>query len=234
MPYSLTQSRIISALILISALLVFPVQAQALGGTDIPPLDEFIEEVMNGEADTLRGVYVAGVLADSVTSQPAERPAYVSSKQDTLTQFGLASQFDSTGLLAHNFLAGKSFSLLDRGQLIYLIYGDGRTESFIITQFMRFRALTPNSVTSNFIDLDDGEFFTASKLFLEVYNRPGNVVLQTCINAFGNNSWGRLFIIAEPYDPTLSIQTSIGERDDPALSIGKINDESGVLRVISI
>jgi len=198
-----TRHRVITFLILVFTLIAFPARASALGEPDIPPLDEFIEGVMNGEADALRGVYIPDLLADLVTPQPDDNPAYVSSRRDTLTQFGLASNYGSTGLLAHNYLAGKSFSHLDKGQPIVLIYGDGRTETFVITEFMRFQALTPDSITSNFVDLDDGEFLSASKLFLEAYDRPGHLILQTCIFANGDNSWGRLFIIAEPYDENI-------------------------------
>ena len=229
MAYSPTRYRIISTFILISLLFVFPAQVIALGELDIPPLDEFVETMMNGEADVLRGVYVPGVLADLVTPQPADNPAYVTPTKDTLTQFGLASKYGSTGLLAHNYLAGKSFSHLEKGQLIFLIYGDGRTETFVVIEFMRVQALTPESITSNFIDLDSGEFLSVSKLFLDAYNRPDHVILQTCLFANGNNSWGRLFIIAEPYDPALSIPTSRGERDDEDI----VNLWSGSLAVSS-
>lgn len=199
MTFSLAQYRIISIIVLVSLLLAFPVQVTALGESEIPPLDGFILEVMNGEADVLRGVYVSGLLANSVILQPDDNPAYVSSRKDTLTQFGLASKYGSTGLLAHNYLAGKSFSLLQKGQLIHLIYGDGRIETFVITEFMRFQALTPDSIASNFVDLDNGKLVSASNLFSQAYSRPGDVILQTCIYAEGNNSWGRLFIVAEPY-----------------------------------
>jgi len=202
MTYNLTPFRAISILILISLLFVFPVQVRAIGVSEIPPLGEFIEEVTNGEADVLRGIYAPNVLAFPIIPQPENNPAYVSSRKDTLTQFGLASQYDTTGLLAHNYLAGKSFFLLEEGQLIFLIYGDGKTETYVVTQSMRFQALTPESVTSNFVDLDNGEHYSASKLFSTMYNRPGDVILQTCIYAQENNSWGRLFIIAEPYSLT--------------------------------
>ena len=200
MAHKSARTRVIFSILLTIGLVLSPAQVRALGKNEIPPLDEFIAEVMNDEVDVLRGVYIPDVLADSVVLQPEENPGYISSGKDTLTQFELASQYGSTGLLAHNYLAGKSFFLLEKGLLIYLIYGDGRIESFVITQFMRFQALEPNSVTSDFIDLDSGESVSASRLFLEVYNTPGYVVLQTCISAHGSNLWGRLFIIAEPYD----------------------------------
>jgi hypothetical protein len=84
-----------------------------------------------------------------------------------------------------------------------LIYGDGRTETFIVRRFLRYQALSPDSVKSDFVDLETGEFLTTSQLFLKVYNRPGDLVLQTCIYAEGDTSWGRLFIIAEhePIEP---------------------------------
>jgi len=195
-----TRSRLIPSLILALLLSLFPRQVDARVGIDLPPLDEFIEQVTNGEADVLRGVYMPGVLADPVFSQPEDDPAFVSSEENTLTQFGLASRFGSTGLLAHNYLAGKNFFLVEQGQVFYLIYGDGRVESFIITGLMQFQALQPDSVRSNFIDLDTGRTLSASKLFTRVYNKPGHVILQTCIEANGNTSWGRFFVIAEPYD----------------------------------
>ena len=82
--------------------------------------------------------------------------------------------------------------------MIYLIYGDGKTETFIVREFIRVQALSPNSVTSEFVDLDTGERLSSTRLFFKVFNRPGNLTLQTCINAEGNLSWGRVFILAEP------------------------------------
>lgn len=191
--------RIVTLVILASALVLFPVRVQAQGEAEIPPLEEFIAEVMNGEADELRGLYVPGVLADAIVTQPEGQSAYVSSQKDTLTQFTMASRYDTTGLLAHNYLAGSDFFLLEEEQVIILIYGNGRTETYVIRQFMRYQALTPESTTSNFIDLETGELLSASQLFLKAFDRPGDVVLQTCIYAEGNASWGRLFIIAEPF-----------------------------------
>ena len=77
-------------------------------------------------------VYVPGILANGVVQQPAGDPAFISSKRDLLTQFQQASQLGSTGVLAHNFLAGAQFSEIKPGQVIYLIYGDGRTAVFVV------------------------------------------------------------------------------------------------------
>jgi hypothetical protein len=195
-----TRSFLISSLLIVFVLTLFPAPVQARDSKALPTLEEFREQVKNGNAKILRGVYIPELLAAWVTQQPADDPGFVSAAEDTLTQFQLASRFGSTGLLAHNYLAGADFSQLTKGQVFHLIYGDGKTKAFIVTETLRFRALRPNSPTSNFIDLEDGTFLTAVELMTEVYNRPGDVILQTCISANGNESWGRLFVIAEPYE----------------------------------
>lgn len=192
--------RVITSLLLVFALIVLPARVQAQGETNLPPLDEFIAEVTNGEAADLRGLYVSGVLADVIVPQPEGDVTYVSSQSDTLTQFEMASHFGTLGLLAHNYLAGNDFFRLEEGQLLYLIYGNGRVETYIIREFMRYRALSPQSATSDFVDLENGETLSASQLFMKVFQREGDVVLQTCVYADGDASWGRLFIIAVPYD----------------------------------
>ena len=191
---------LVIALALVVLPLVFPTQAAALGGPELPALEEFITEVMNGDGDALRGIYAPGVFAYSIIPQPEKDPAYVSTRMDTLTQFELASRHGSTGLLAHNYLAGDRFSLVEKGQLLYLIYGDGRVEVFGVSRLMRFQASTPNSVKSSFVNLETGDFLSAGQLFLKAYTDPGTVVLQTCISKNGESSWGRLFIIAEPFE----------------------------------
>jgi hypothetical protein len=180
------------------ALLAFPSSVRAWEESEIPSLDEFIKQVTSGEADVLRGIYVHDTFAFSILPQPDDNSAYVSSRQDVLTEFRMASRYGTTGLLAHNYLAGKTFARLKVGQFIYLVYGDGHIETYAVTQSMRFQALTPTSVTSTFVDLESDETYSAARLFSTIYNRPGELVLQTCIYEDGENSWGRLFVIAEP------------------------------------
>jgi len=199
MPRSSARPRIVLSLLFALLLASFPARAGALGAADLPLLKDFARLVSNGEADTLRGIYVPGVLASWIVPQPDGETNFVSETENTLTQFGLAARFGSTGLLAHNTLAGRDVSRVKAGQVIYLVYGDGRTESFIVIQTLRFRALDPQDTRSLFFDLDQSRFLTASQLFLKVYHHPGRVVLQTCIDAEDEPSWGRLFVIAEPY-----------------------------------
>lgn len=167
-----------------------------------PLLDTFASEVSNGQAGELRAIYIPGNLAGHVVQQPTGVPEFVSPRDNIVTQFDLASQFGSVGLLAHNDLAGAGFSSLEKNQVFYLIYGDGQISAFIITEILSYQALEHDSPLSQFVSLDNGELLTTSEVFLEVYNRPGDVILQTCIARENNLSWGRLFVIAEPYFPS--------------------------------
>jgi hypothetical protein len=111
----------------------------------------------------------------------------------------MPSQYGNIGLLAHNNLSGKSFSSLAAGQQVRLVYGDGKTETFIITEVMRYQALQPNSPYSSFRNLDTSEeTLTAEQMFKKVYLGDRHITFQTCIEAYGNSSWGRLFVIAVP------------------------------------
>lgn len=165
---------------------------------DLPALDVFIEQVWNGQAAELRGVYVDGILSAAVVQQPDGETDFVSPWQEVLTQFSLASRLGSTGLLAHNDLAGKSFSQMRQGQKLHLIYGDGHISTFRVSEILVYQALQPESADSPFMGMDSGTVLTSSELFMNVYNRPGTVVLQTCLEMNDHLTWGRLFIVAEP------------------------------------
>lgn len=165
----------------------------------LPLLNTFVSQVKNGQADELRGIYVPEIFAAHVVQQPMGNDEFVSPRQGILTQFGLASKLGTTGLLAHNYLAGDRFFLLGKGQKFYLVYGDGRTLAFVVTEVLQYQALEPTSSSSDFIDLDNGNLLPALKLFAKIYDRPGQVVFQTCISVEENRAWGRLFVTAEPY-----------------------------------
>ena len=191
----------------VSATLIPSYGVQALSGDssngNLPLLNVFVSQVKNGQPDQLRGVYIPEILAAPVVQQPAGNNEFVSPRQNILTQFGLASKFGSIGLLAHNNLAGASFSQLETDQKIYLIYGDGQVSVFVVTKILRYQALEPNSTSSKFIDLNTNDSLKASEVFSKVYNRQGQVIFQTCISAGDELSWGRLFVTAEPYSPKL-------------------------------
>jgi hypothetical protein len=170
-------------------------------GVNLPLLDEFVSQVSNGQAGELRGIYIPEILAARIVQQPAKNYEFVSPRQNTLTEFGLASQSGSTGLLAHNYLAGEGFFLLKKNQRFYLIYGDGLVSTFVVTEILRYKALEPANTSSKFVGLRDNDTLLASELFSKVYDRDGEVILQTCIEVDENLIWGRLFVIAEPYSP---------------------------------
>lgn len=165
----------------------------------LPDLDEFTSAVINGDETQVVGIYAADFLALPVIQQPANKPNFVSSSDNTATQFAFAKQYNTIGLLAHNYLAGERFFNLALNQLILIIYGDGSYQVFQITDIQTYQALTPNSPHSDFVNLSDtNELLTAAELFNRIY-APGNrLVLQTCIAFAGEPSWGRIFITATP------------------------------------
>lgn len=191
-----------STLLLIAffiSLLYSPLPVQAMGNAaTFTAFHDFSKTVQNGDATVLRGVYVADVLALPVIQQPAGNPGFVSSLDNEITQFGMPSQYGNVGLLAHNHLSGKSFSQLTVGQEVRLIYGDGKVEVFTVTEILRYQALQPTSPYSSFRNENGDETLTAEQMFKRVYFGDRHVTFQTCIEASGNLSWGRLFVIAIP------------------------------------
>ena len=186
-------------LLALTSLFLNPISALALGDSAVlPTLTDFSNSVKNGQKDVLSGVYVDNVLAMPVVQQPSGNPAYVSNSDGKVTQFSMASQFGNTGLLAHNHLAGAFFTQLAVGQEIRLVYGNGRVETFVIKEVLKYQALQPTSVYSSFKNLDKDETLTVEQMFNRVYRGDRHLTLQTCIAADGKLSWGRLFVIAVP------------------------------------
>lgn len=164
-----------------------------------PQLSDFISRFINGDSNSLTGVYVANTFVFPIVQQPEGQDVFVSDTPETITQFRSASRFGTVGLLAHNSLAGADFFRLRLGQRVTLVRGDGSLREYKIQMIRRFQALDPESPFSQFIDLDkpQGELSSAD-VFNQMYNRGDQVVFQTCIAKDGNASWGRIFIIATP------------------------------------
>ena len=164
-----------------------------------PTFDNFVARVANGDASRVVGVYSPGVLALRVAQQPAQNPGYVSTTFGYVTQFSLAAQYGTTGLLAHNYLSGALFFRLSPGDPVSIVLGDGTVKRYAVTGIRRFQALRPTDPYSTFLDLDyGGAELSSTDLFYQVYRGNGQVVFQTCIRAYGNSSWGRLFVTAAP------------------------------------
>ena len=192
-----------------TSLLLNPVPALAMSNYAVlPTFTNFSKAVENGQANVLRGVYVSNVLALPIVQQPLQNAGYVSSEDGVATQFRMASQFGNLGLLAHNHLAGKSFSELTVGQEVRLVYGDGHVEYFVIKEVLKYQAMQPYSPYSSFRNLDKDEVLTAEQMFKSVYFGDHHVTFQTCIAAEGNLSWGRLLVIAIPKNDFSNISLS--------------------------
>lgn len=171
--------------------------ADIVSATDLHTFNAFVRSVQNGNPRSLVGVYIPGQWGFPITQQPASNPGFVSANSNVVTQFSLAAQYNTIGLLAHNYLAGSNFFELYKYKRLALVYGDGSVEYYLIKEINRYRALSPNSPYSSFEDLQEpGTIISVTDLFNRIY-APGNrLVLQTCIEANGNLSWGRLFISA--------------------------------------
>jgi hypothetical protein len=166
--------------------------------TEPPDYLSFVESVWNGQKGLLRGVYVPGVFAIPIVQQPVGNPGFVSPNLDEITQFSMAADAGNVGLLAHNYLSGKSFTNLNPGQEVRLIYGDGAVEYFIVDYILEYQALEPYNPSGDFRDLETDVTISAEQLFHKVYRGKRHVTFQTCMEANGNSSWGRIFIIAQP------------------------------------
>jgi hypothetical protein len=171
--------------------------------SDLLPMADFITAVSDG-AELVRGVYVDNVMALRVVQQPAGKAGYVSSIAGVATQFKMAEKYGTIGLLAHNFAAGSNFPQIEMNQIVHVVYGDGKTSDFKVKTIMEFQALSPDSVTSSFLNLATNEKLSAARLFETIYKGTPHLVLQTCIAKGNESSWGRMFIIAEPVDGSAS------------------------------
>ena len=162
-------------------------------------LDQFVGTISGQEPGIVSGVFVTGRFSLPVVQQPAGNSSFVSSDDGTATQFETAKGYGTIGLLAHNYLSGKLFFDLREGDEVIIIYGDGSQERYRINQIARYKALSPTSVYSDFVDLSDParETLPAGEVFERIYTARDRVVFQTCIEAEGNPSWGRMFVTAE-------------------------------------
>ena len=178
-----------AAALAFSFAVLFPFPVLADDGSNAAPTDS-----------PVTGVYVKDAFTLPVVQQPDSNMGFVSSVEETVTQFGLASQYGNIGLLAHNHLAGQSFFDLAVGDTIYVFHRSDYIETYVVTAIVQYQALSPNSPYSDFKDLSTGETIDANTLFHRVYMGDRHLTLQTCIERDGEYSWGRLFVIAVPMD----------------------------------
>lgn len=157
----------------------------------------FIDQVTNGNSEQVTGLWLPNLTGLVVVEQPTGQTGFVSDQPDRVTHFQLAADYGSMGLLAHSYLAGAFFNKLDLNQIITIIYGDGSTVKYRVTEIRQYQALDPDNVLTDFSAIDDGgKKISQEDLFYEIYNHPGRLILQTCIIFNNDNLWGRKFVIA--------------------------------------
>ena len=182
-----------------------------------PGLGQFAASTINGIPGDVVGIYVRDIMALPVQQQPPGDPSYVASEHNLLTEFTMPKRYGAVGILAHNYLSGSRFSQLTPGTEIVVVFGDGRIARYTVTGSESYQALDPNSPVSDFVHPSDPtrRVLTSSEMFQRVYTRPNQIVFQTCVEAFGDPSWGRIFITAEASGP---IELSIPPLSMPGLN----------------
>jgi hypothetical protein len=167
---------------------------------NVPEKAAFIQSVTNGQSATITGAYVPNLFGLPVIQQPPGEDNFVSTQDQTLTQYANPAAYGTTALLAHNTLSGSIFFKMQPGQDVIVVFGDGRQVRYQVTDIERYQALSPNDPSSDFVDLNKpgGRLLHHEQLFNHVYTVPNQLVFQTCFTANGDPSWGRLFVIAKP------------------------------------
>jgi hypothetical protein len=160
-------------------------------------LPGFVAATARADPATVIGVFVCRVLALQVAQQPADDPVFVSQVPGTATQFRLAAQYGTIGLLAHSQWSGSKFFELVPGQEVYIVYGDGLVKSYEVSEVRHMRSLNPNDPYSDFLDLEhDSAQLSSVQVFNQVFAQSERVVFQTCIEHDASPTWGRLFVTA--------------------------------------
>ncbi len=179
-----------------------PLIGQQTTGTPVSSIavqseEDFIASVTDGDGGVPHGVYVQGVLALKVEQQPEKNSSYVSSQLGWVTQYASPTRFGVTGLLAHNNLSGKLFYSLETGNVVSLVDGDGAVRKYEVTQSYRFQVLPNNG---GYLNLDTQETLTSAQLYQKMYTGGDHITFQTCLDVYGNPTWGRFFVIATPVE----------------------------------
>jgi hypothetical protein len=164
----------------------------------IPTLDKFVNKLVNGHADQLRGVFVPDKFAFTIEQQPKNSPMYISKDPKKVTEMKALWNEGVIGLLAHSSLAGKHFFELHRRERIFLIYGDGHTQEYIVTSIKNYEVIDAVNSMEWYRDVETKEYLRSNQLFANMYGGSEHVTFQTCISSGDNNEWGRLFVIATP------------------------------------
>ncbi|WP_322793078.1 hypothetical protein [Bellilinea sp.] len=163
--------------------------------TTFPSLTQFVSTVKNGNGQ-ITGVYVEKLMANPVTQQPQGNYEYISNDPNTITQFMLTTP-EVIGLLAHNYLAGKSFFDIKIGDSIFIIDGYGGVAEYQVVEIDSYQVTKIDGVVK-YLDINEYQVLDTAQLFAKFYMGEKHLTLQTCIAKGGDPVWGRLFITAVP------------------------------------
>lgn len=170
-------------------------------GDNIQPVsfDEFKTSVTVAGVNRITGLYVPNFGGFPVVQPPAGGDGSVSSSEGEVTQFMRPAENNVIGLLAHNYLSGAWFEKFPDEGLVYVIFGDGKSETYRIKEWFRFEALENDSTTSDFVDTASGLRYSVLEVYEKMYGGKPHLTFQTCTQKHGDLSWGRLFLLAEPF-----------------------------------
>jgi hypothetical protein len=112
-------------------------------------------------------------------------PVCVSSHDGVFTEFRMARDNGTVGLLAHDYLAGDSLFDLAIGDVIEVVFTD-HSETFRLASVWRARALS-----STKFQIGD-EILKVDVVFIRAYGGPRHLTLQTC------DGDDRVFFMAYP------------------------------------
>ncbi len=169
--------------------------------SDQDELADFVDTVYNGKSSQVVGIYIEDKLAMPVVQQPNGDHAFISSLDNTLTQFGLPGDYGVLGILAHNTEAGADFYDLALGDEVVVVYGNGATDRYEISNDEVWQAFNPQDpYDGSFQSLDTNRTLSLRELFIETYTTPETLVFQTCYAQGDNLQWGRLFVTATLID----------------------------------
>ena len=83
-------------------------------------------------------------------------------------------------------------------QEVWMIYGNKSIKRYRVTDIQRFQKIKPNSLRSDYLDLQTNRRLSTSEVFSRFYRGEHRVVFQTCLEGEGKLTWGLIFISAIP------------------------------------
>lgn len=160
-------------------------------------LSVFKVNTVFGQTGLIRGLYAPNMFAFRVVQQPIGNYLYISSLEDVVTQMQSAERYGVTGLIAHNYLAGRYFIKMRTGQEIQVILANGKYIVYRVTTIEFYQRIVPDCSTSDLIDLSNGNRMNYADVFDRFYTGEHRLTLQTCLSMNGLQNYGLVFVTSE-------------------------------------